>query len=263
MISFKRINAVLLQEWYVSKRALEVIMDLLFFSVLNLCLFGFLSLYLLGTNQILAGEYLLLGAVGWEVIRITQYSMTVSSLWNVWSRNLSNMFITPLSLTEFIVSQMWSGMLKSAGIVLGLLGVTALVFHFNIFALGWITLLFAFVNLVMFAWTVGLLLLGLIFRYGVRIQALGWAMIYVFQPLCAAYFPVSMFPPVLQGIAYTLPPTYVFEALRFSMNSGGVNWLLEGQGLIINIVYFVITLFIFRWLYQSARNTGQFARNES
>lgn len=263
MISRKRIQAVILQELYISRHALEIAMDLVFFSVINVVLFGLVSNYLVDSTQSNAGHYIILGAIGWEVIHITQYSMTVSSLWNVWSRNLSNMFITPLSLTEFIVAQMISGVIKSA-VIVGMLALVSIpIFHFNWFALGWATVGLSFFNLVLFSWTIGLLLLGLIFRYGVRIQALGWALIYLFQPISAVYFPVTLYPTALQWLAYLFPPTYVFEAMRFSMLYHTVDWHQQLIGFGVNIVYFMVTIVLFRWLFEGARTTGQFARNES
>ncbi|MFA5996066.1 MAG: ABC transporter permease [Patescibacteria group bacterium] len=263
MISLKRINAVIIQEWHISRRSLEVIMDLPFFSLINVALFGFMSIYMLGSTQSVTAHYLLLGAVFWEIIRITQYSMTVSSLWNVWSRNLSNMFITPLSTVEYLLANMLAGVLKSVVLVSGLALLTIPLFNFNIFMLGWPTLILSAINLILFAWAIGLILLGLIFRFGIRVQALGWAVIYIFQPLCAVYFPVSIFPKVLQYIAYLFPPTYVFEALRYNLQFNQAQ--LSGQiwALGLNGIYFLSAIGLFYYLFNKSRTTGQFARNES
>lgn len=263
MISVKRINAILLQEWHISRRSLEVIMDIPFFAVIDVILFGVVSVYLLGSAQSLAARYLLLGAVFWEVIRIAQYSMTVSSLWNVWSRNLSNMFISPLSLAEYLIAQMVSGVLKSVIISFGLALLVWWLFHFNLFTLGWMPLLVSCMNLVIFSWSIGMVLLGLIFRFGTRVQALGWASIFIFQPLSAAYVPVSVFPTFLQYVAYALPSTYVFEALRATLVTGAMPWSMQLWSLLLNSAYFIASLFIFRHLFTVSRNTGQFARNES
>ncbi|MBI2415518.1 MAG: ABC transporter permease [Candidatus Kerfeldbacteria bacterium] len=263
MISLERIKALVQQEWYISKRSLEVIMDLPFFAVIDVMLFGYVAQYLVGSAETEAAYYLLLGAVFWESIRITQYSMTVSSLWNVWSRNLSNMFITPLSLTEYISAHMISGVLKSTVITSGLIVLTAVVFDFNVLVIGWWNVLFCFINLVMFSWSVGLVLLGLIFRYGVRVQALGWAVIFIFQPLSAAFFPVAVLPPVLQTFAKLLPPTYVFEAARGNLLDPSINWSLMLTAVVINAVYLTAAVIIFKRLFVASTDTGQFARNES
>ena len=62
-------------------------------------------------------HYLYLGTLMWEIMRIAQYSMSLGVLWNVWSHNFSNMFITPLSMIEYVLAQMISAAAQSAGAV--------------------------------------------------------------------------------------------------------------------------------------------------
>lgn len=261
-MSFNRIWFLLLQELYITKHALEVLMDLPFFSIMSVIVFGIFSLFLSGSGGGARALYLLLGILLWEIIRVTQYSMSVGSLWNVWSRNLSNMFIAPISLNEYLLAQMFSGTIKSGLIFVLTAVVTATLFHINILDLGIINLILFFINLNIFAWSVGIIVLGFIFRYGTRIQSLAWGLIFLFQPLTAAYFPVTILPPVLQSIAYLLPPTYVFEAARKALTDSSINWSLMGLPFFMNIVYLSISLLIFNILFRGSKETGQFARNE-
>ena len=181
-MNFRRIYAVLLQELYITKHSLEVMIDLFFFSTITIVGFGLTSVFL--TSQIVGAPayYLILGLLLWEIVRVDQYSISVGALWNIWSRNLSNMFVSPLSMTEYIASLIFSAVIKSSLVFVLLSVVTALLFKFNIFSLGAGNLILFFINLTLFSWTVGLLLLGLIFLYGTRIQALAWGLIFLFQP---------------------------------------------------------------------------------
>lgn len=263
MFSQRRIVGLLRQEWYISKRSLEIIVDVVFFAVIDILVFGYASLYLLGTSTSIAGQYFIFGALWWEVIRIAQYTMTVGSLWNVWSRNLSNMFIAPISLAEYIFVQMFSGFWKSGVIVFFLLMPLAYgVFHFNVLSIGMATILAIFCNLLLFSWSVGLVLLGMVFRYGTRVQALGWAFIFIFQPLGAVFYPVDILPPAIQGITRLLPITYVFEGGRAALLGLDTVWHSMSIAFALNSIYFVAALIIFRRLLHRAQDTGQFARNE-
>ncbi len=261
MISFRRIAAMIQQEWYISKRSLEVVMDLPVFSTLDVIVFGFVSVFVL--NDPAAGNVLLLGAVFWEIVRVTQYSMTVSSMWNVWSRNMSNLFISPLSLAEYILASVFSAVLKSAVITAGLGVLAYFVFHFSILSIGFWPLVWYGLNLVVFSASIGLVLLGLIFRYGTRIQALGWGLIYVFQPLCAIYFPVNILPSWLQPISYAIPATYVFEAGRAHLAGMPVTLAHTLTLVGLNVLYAGISLGLFLFLHHSSRTTGQLARLEN
>lgn len=261
-MSFYRIKAILLQEYYITRNSLEIIIDLFFFSVMSVVVFGFVSRFLSESVNSAAAYYLFMGILLWEIIRISQYSMSVGALWNIWSRNLSNMFITPLSLKEFLLSQMISATLKTLLMFILVSFISAIIFNFNMLSIGFVNLLLSFVNLLIFSWTIGIVILGLIFRYGTRIQALAWGAIFLFQPLTAAFFPVKILPGFLQTIAYTLPPTYVFEAARNALTNSSVDWNLALTAFLLNIFYFSVSIWFFNFMFKKSKDTGQFARME-
>ena len=261
-MSISRIKGILLQELYITKRSLEVIMDLFFFSFVFVIVFGFVSIFLTNNVSTAAAKFLLLGILLWEIIRITQYSMSVGALWNVWSHNLSNMFVAPISLKEYMLSHIISGAVKALVIFCGLSILAANLFELNILDVGLGNLALYFVNLTIFSWSIGIAILGIIFRFGTRIQALAWGLVYIFQPLTAAFFPVEILPPFLQTIAYTLPPTYVFEAARQNLTNPEINWNFFIVAFIINIFYLVVAIWFFNLMFKQSKDAGQFARLE-
>jgi ABC-2 type transport system permease protein len=261
-MSLERIGAVILQELYITARAVEVIVDLPFWSLMTVIVFGFVTRFLATVMNPTAAQYLYLGTLLWEIIRITQYSMSLGALWNVWSHNFSNMFITPLSMAEYVVAQMVSAAVKAVVLFGVVVLIAGLVFGFNLLDMGLGNIALGFVNLLWFAYSVGLFILGIIFRLGTRIQALAWGLVLVFQPLTAAYYPLSVMPPVMQTIARAFPPTYVFEAARAGLSAPDVNWAFAGVASLENVVYFALSLWFFDYMYRRSRQTGQFARNE-
>lgn len=262
-MNLTRLGAIIRQELYITKRSMEVIVDLPFFSIVSVVVFGLFTKWLTNTTASATANYLLIGVILWEVIRITQYSMSVSSLWNIWSRCLSSVFVTPISLFEYVTAHMLSGIIKVVAIMGALMLVVQLLFGFSLWSLGWLNLGLWLANLIIFAWWTGLLILGLILRYGTRIQAMAWGLIFLFQPLTAAFFPVSVLPNWLQVISYSLPPTYIFEAARAAIATPHVvNWFYVGIATGENLLYFTVSIILFQYMYRQSRITGQFARNE-
>jgi ABC-2 type transport system permease protein len=261
-MSLERIRAVLLQEGFITARSFEVLFDLPFFSLITVVVFGFVTKFLSSVMDPTAAQYLYMGTLMWEIIRITQYSMSLGALWNVWSRNFSNMFIAPLSMTEYVLAQMLSAALKAVVLFALVSFIAAVVFGFNMFDMGPGNLTLSFLNLLWFAYSIGLFILGIIFRLGTRIQALAWGLVWIFQPLTAAYYPLSVMPPVLQSIALLFPPTFVFEAARAGLSSPVIQWEYFLIAAIENIVYFALAIGFFEFMYRRSRQTGQFARNE-
>src|ERR1051326_5338977 len=140
-------------------------------------------------------QYLYLGTLMWEIMRATQYSMSLGALWNVWSHNFSNMFIAPLSMLEYVLAQMISGALKALVLFALVAVIAASLFDFNLLNMGAGNLALAFLNLLWFGYSMGLFILGIILRLGTRIQALAWGLVLVFQPVTAAYYPLEVIPP--------------------------------------------------------------------
>lgn len=262
-MSIKRIKAVLLQEVFITMRSMEIAMDLLIFPLINIIVFGFLSLYLSGNNHTVAGSYVLLGMLLWQIIWIIEYSVSVGSLWNIWSRNLSNMFIAPLLVKEYILAHVLSGVLKAIVVLLLSSLLSIWIFHFNILSVGFIPLFFVFLSFGMFAFAFGIMVLGLIFRFGTRIQAFAWGVVPIFQPLSGAFYPISVLPEPLRVISYLFPPTFTFEAARYSMVYHKVPWGLFGMSFGENIIYVLLGIWVFSYMFGKSKETGQFARNES
>jgi ABC-2 type transport system permease protein len=261
-MSLKIIWGIILQEIFITRRSLEVIMDIIFFPSMNVLLFGFISAFVASGGRPITGQLLLMGIVLWEIVYITQYSISVGSLWSIWSRNLTNIFITPIRVSEYLLAHFISGVLKAFLMIVIFTLLVNVVFHFDMMQLGIVNLFLYFVNLVLFATSTGILILGVIFRYGTRLSALAWGLIFIIQPLTAALFPLSVLPYLLQKVALLLPVTYIFEAARQSVFTHQILWKYIGIATAENIIYLIVSLALFGLMFNKAKNTGQFARNE-
>lgn len=254
---------MLVQELFTTLRSYEVIMDIIVFPIMSVILFGFLSVYLTGLSNHNVAYALITGMLLWQVVFIVQYSVAVGSLWNIWSRNLSNIFISPITTSEYLMSQILSGIIK-AFLVFGPSAIlTRMIFGFNIFNLGPANLGLYLVNLILFAISIGIVILGLIFRFGTRIQAFAWGLLPIIQPLSAAFYPVSVLPDFLKPVAYIFPATYVFEALRASTaNPVSQQWEQLALALTINLIYLFGAVKFFHLMLRHSKTTGMFARLE-
>lgn len=260
-LTIQRIYALTLNEFYLTRRSVEMLFDLIVFPMMNVILFGLITIFISGSGNS-SGSYLILGVLLWEVITIVQYNVTLSSLWQVWSHNLTNLYIAPISIAEYLIAHSISAIIRAI-IVVGMLSVGAYAaFGFNLLDVGFGNLVLFAINLSLFAFWIGIILLGLIFRFGLRIQAMAWGVIFLFQPLTASFFPVSVLPQAVQYIAMCLPPTYIFEAARQALLTQETNWQYIGLAFGLNICYFLLALFIFNYLFRRSKESGRFARND-
>ena len=128
-------------------------------------------------------------------------------------------------------------------------------FGFNLWALGRGLAAF-FAVLIFFAWSIGLLVSGLILRFGLGAENLAWSLMFLIQPLGCVYYPVAILPHWLQIFCWTLPPTYVFEGLRGVLIEHVFRADLMTLGFALSVFYFAVAVFVFSKLFAGARRVG-------
>src|SRR5437764_490030 len=123
-MKFHRIKALIIRQLYLYPRSFPRLMDVFFWPILELLVWGFLSVYLekLNLNSVNILSVLLGAVIFWEFLNRSQQAVTTSFLEDVWERNLLNLFVTPIKVSEFISSTVVLGFIRILiqGIVLGL-----------------------------------------------------------------------------------------------------------------------------------------------
>jgi ABC-2 type transport system permease protein len=128
-------------------------------------------------------------------------------------------------------------------------------FHFNFYAIG-LPLIAFFCNLIFTSWSVGIFVSGLVLRNGLGAESIVWTLMFGLMPLACIYYPVTVLPHWLQYVAWTLPPTYVFEGMRALLIDHVFHPDLMLEALAINVVLFIASFAIFLALLRSARRHG-------
>ena len=256
-ISPARIGAVILRHYYLLRASGPRLLELIYWPLVQMLVWGFMQTWLLqqrGATSIAAGT--LIGAILlWDVLIRGQQGLSVSFLEEMWSRNVANLFISPLRPGEFLIALMVMSVIR---LFVGVLPVTLLAiwfFGFNLWSLG-LGLGAFFANLLLTAWAVGALVSGLIVRNGLGAEGLAWTLMFLILPLCAVFYPVEILPPALQWVAWSLPPTYVFEGLRAILIDHVFRVDLMLWALAINLVMITVASVVFLKLVDSARDAG-------
>ena len=256
-----RINGLMLRNVYLYRRSLPRIMGIVFWPVMNLMLWGFLTRYLRKMDLPIVIDYLLGAVILWDVLYRAQQSITLLMTEEFWVKNVLNIFIAPIRNVEFVLAITIIGLVKSllTTVLLALLALFC--YQFNLLSLGLGLALF-YGNLMLFGWALGLITMALVFRYGHAAEALIWGIPFLIQPISAVYYPVAVLPVWLKAVAYMLPSTYVFEGMRTVLNFGNINMsmLLLSTGL--NILYLAAAGGLFAWTLKQARKKGYLSRTD-
>lgn len=236
-------------------------MDLLWNPVVQILVFAFIGKSLSGGSDKLVAEYMVLGMIFWNVIWIGQYAIALGALWEIWSASFNTMFVTPMTLEEFLTGQMIGGLFKSIVAIAITAFFGMLVYQVSVMSLSFMLPIY-FLELYLFSCSFGMMVLGFIIRFGKDVQSLSWALIFLVQPLGAVFYPVSVLAPPLQTIAWGLPTTYVFEAMRRQLTFGQIDGTLIFWATVLNIVYLLAGYIILKVLFRQAKANGMLAKLE-
>jgi ABC-2 type transport system permease protein len=253
----RRIGAMVLRYWYLLRSSWARLSELVYWPAVQMLMWGFLQSYLAQqTSAFARAGGVLIGAVMlWDILFRGQLGFSISFLEEMYARNLGNLMISPLRASEFIVALMIMSIIR---LLIGMIPVTLLAiafFGFNLWALG-LALAAFFMNLMLTAWAVGILVSGLVLRNGLGAETFAWSIMFLFLPLTCVYYPVAVLPPWLQVFAWALPPTYVFEGMRAVLMAHTFRADLMIQALALNALWFAAALVAYLALLASARRNG-------
>jgi ABC-2 type transport system permease protein len=257
-IGWHRIGAMLLRHWYLLTSSWPRLLEMVYWPALTLISWGFLQNYISSNAGFFAkaGGTLIGAIILWDILFRGQLGFSMSFLEEMWSRNLGNLMMSPLTPLEFVLSLMIMSLIRLAIGIVPMVAMAAMFFDFNLLGLG-VPLVAFFCNLIFTSWAVGIFVSGLVVRNGMGAESLAWTLVFILLPLACVYYPVSVLPAWLQPVAWLLPPTYVFEGMRALMFDKVFRADLMLEALAINAVLFVAAIVGFVALLNSARSAGK------
>ena len=261
--SLGRIAAMVTRYMYLLRSSWPRIVDLVYWPTVQMVTWGFIQNFVGSASaagdlsgRLTVGAGTLIGAVMlWDVLFRGQLGFSMSFLEEMYSRNVGNLFMSPLRPLELVAALVTMSVVRLAIGIVPVTGLAIWFFGFNLWGLGFALAAF-FVNLVLTSWSVGLVVAGFLLRQGLGAEALAWSLMFLLLPLCCVYYPVSVLPHWLQGIAWMLPPTYVFEGLRAALDDHVFRADLMAEAFAINACLFGASTLAFLWLVRQARVAG-------
>jgi ABC-2 type transport system permease protein len=254
-----RVSALLLRHLYLYRRSHIRAGEILFWPVMNLVLWGFITTYVQRLALSETVSFLLGGLIFWDVLYRAQMAITLSVTEEVWVKNLLNIFIAPIYMVDFILATALMGVIRALANVLLLGGLAYVLYAFNLLTMG-LALLPFLASLLLFGWAVGMCTMALMLRFGQAAEALAWGVPFLLQPLSAVFYPVDVLPPWLQTMAHLLPSMYIFEGMRTALRTGTVDSTLLLTALALNVVYLAAGAGFFGWMLRQAREKGYLSR---
>src|SRR5512147_1700473 len=154
--SWRRVGALLLRHLYVLRSSWPRLLELAYWPTVQMLLWGFVTLFFVqhSTWVAQAAGILVSAVLLWEILFRSNLGLSITFMEEMWARNLSSLFASPMRPHELVVSLAIMSFVRTMiGVVPAMLLAVPL-FGVSVFALG-LPLVGFFVILQMFGWSVG------------------------------------------------------------------------------------------------------------
>ncbi|MEU0126641.1 ABC transporter permease [Streptomyces sp. NPDC006289] len=266
--SLHRILAVARRHWLVLKRSPHRFFDVLVWPLVDTLLYGSIGLFAAQAAEAAGGTpdatatvtvYLLSGTVLWHLVHQTQISLATGFLEETWSRNILGLLATPMRDWEYLAGVGLFALVRTAASTLAVAVLAFAAYAFDVTTLG-LGLVPVAALLLACGWSVALLVVGLVLRYGSGAEALVWGALSVVMPLSGVFYPVSTLPAALRPIAEVLPTTHVFAVGRELAAGEGIPWKELAIATGGTVVLIVLSLFALSRMLRTFRRRGLVTR---
>jgi len=260
-MSRQRIWAIVIRHLFSWPRELEAIAEAFWWPSFDLFIWGLMTTYLNQQHGVpgFILSFFLGATILWMFVYRAQQEMGLVFLREFWDRNLLNLLATPLTIGEFFLGTLILGVIKITISALWMFILAWLLFKFELFNLGVLLIPFI-INLLVFGWSMGYVINGLVIRFGYRIQAFVWTLIMMIQPFSAVFYPVASLPSWMQFVSRLLPISYIFEGMRQIMSHVQFDLLNLVWASLLNLIYLGLSITFFNYCYRKARQIGRIVK---
>ena len=258
MISFQRIAAIFMRHAYAVPRNVSELIERVFFPFFDMIRFGFMSYWIAWLVQSTSHSVtleMLVSILAWHLTYFCSIEFTLALLEELSSKNMMNLYSSPLKLIEWIIAALLVAASKALFSVLFGCCVVMMLYGVNPLALGWILLPQALLALLC-GWSIALIGSIGVICWGERAKNLSWATAWFFSPFMAAFYPLHVLPGWAQKIGYCLPMTYMFENMRMIAATGRCDYAYLATGFAIVLVAFPLLIVAFMRVFRKTLNRG-------
>ena len=245
-MNWKKIYGLSLRHFYLIKSSFPRILDLIYWPSIQIFLWGFISKFFTMSSEYYNNTVgvILSAAILYDFLFRASISYNMMFLEEIWSRNFTNLFISPIKIKEIIAALTLTAIFRT---LIGLVPASILaipLFGVSIFKIG-LPLLFLLLSLYIFGVTLGLLVTAGLIRFGPSFENIAWASLFFLAPLGCIYYPIEILPDWLQMIAKLLPLVHIFEEMRNILINDIISYTQIIIAIIISLFYFTMGIVVF------------------
>lgn len=254
-MAFHRIWALVLRYLYATRDPSRQT-EFLFWPMIDICFYGLIASWIgSSTPQAPILSMFMTSIVLWQIIYRSNYEICFNVIDEFWEQNVFNLVASPLKRSEWITAMMLTALIKLLFTLFYGAALAWLFFDINIFSLGWVLL--PFIGLcILSGWSTGFFAAGILIYKGPKLQQLPWVTTTLAALFSTIYYPLAILPKWMQGVSLSIPMSYIFEGIRFLIqtNTLPLYYLLISS--FLSIVYLSLAILFFVKMFAKSKQKG-------
>lgn len=252
-----KIKAMMYRDFMIFRNVKWKFVQFLYFPIATVLIWGLFAIFV-KTIAAEAGLVVLVVNIFWQFANLAQSNINTQMMEDVWSGSFKPVLVSGLTEMEYLVARILSCSIVAFGVV-ALMLLIGTPFGLGVYYSNGLIFGYLIVLSLVSSIALSILVTAMIIVLGREYGFLSWSALHMFILFSAPFYPVSIFPSLVQNIAWIMPFTNIFEAIR-AMTTGPVPLSLLIGGGIVSFAYLAASFPIYLWVFKKAREKGWLVR---
>jgi len=228
---------------------------IIYFPAVDIILFGLMGM---GFAHYTSANILVLyltSRVLWTTSMAIYHEMGGNFQVEIEAINLINLFSSPMTLHEWVLANIFNGIIRGLFLFFYGLLLSWLIFGINLIRVG--VILLPLIPLLLFSWLpFGILISALYLRYGLNAFFVRWSLPTLLLFLSAVFFPRELLPTWLTPISKILPTSHLFSTLQQFILNNTVDYYSIMIGTLLILVYIILSASYLGYCFKQSKKDG-------
>ena len=252
-----KIRALMYRDFMIFRNVKWKFVQFVYFPIATVLIWGLFAIFVKSLAAE-AGLVVLVVNIFWNFANLAQNNINTQMMEDVWSGSFKPVLVSGITEMEYITARIFSCSIIASGIVVLML-LIGLPFGLGVYYSNGLVFGYLIVLSLVSSIALSVIITALIIVLGREYGFLSWSALHVFILFSAPFYPVTIFPDFIQKIAWLMPFTNVFEAVR-ALTTGSVTVNLLIAGGIVSLAYVIISFPLYAFVFKKARKKGWLVR---
>ncbi|OGI15155.1 hypothetical protein A3K63_03425 [Candidatus Micrarchaeota archaeon RBG_16_49_10] len=258
-MNMRRVAALVERDFKIMMSLKWKLVETFFFPITSILIWGF---FILWSREMAFQAGLILLAVNmfWGFSSRIQSGIDQQLMEDRWTETFRQISVSPMRPFEYLAGKIVIGLFFAIVSFAIVFLITTMFFDFTFFTQhsGYFILITLLTIVASIA--LSILVAAAITVLGNEYGFISWTAMQGIMLFSAPFFPLTIYPPILQALASIFPYTWIFESIRALSFTGVAPTAMLVKALLLSVAYLIASIPLYNKAYEKARMNGRLVK---